>query len=305
MIARCMLALLVTVAQSVLSGSTPPASAQTPALNGPYLGQDPPGLVPSVFAPDFVSTDAHEFSCAFSPDAKEFYFARGTGPNNIKEIMVTRLSKNGWTVPEPALPMFNGESFEPRVTPDGKQLFFMGFEPLPGGGRPPINMYCAERVADRLENVRALGEPFNPMKSMFVSFAANGTIYTTDPETKGCDIARSRLVDGVYQKYENLGVPINTDKPEVYPFVAPDESYVLYCQMAGQGPDSAKLMASFRQKDGSWGVPAAVELGMKAGAPTVSPDGKYLFFVSGKPGQGDIYWVDFEVVRKAADSGQK
>jgi hypothetical protein len=33
---------------------------------------------------------------------------------------------------------------------------------------------------------------------------------------------------------------------------------------------------------------------MPAGVPCVSPDGKYLFFVAGRP--GDIHWVDMEVV---------
>lgn len=298
------MAILLALAQI---GSAEPAqseSTKTPILKGPYLGQQPPGLVPVVFAPGFVSTDSgHEFSCTFSPDGKEFYFARGTGQGNVKEIMVTRLRENGWIVPESALPEFPGESFEPRVTPDGKQLFFMGFEPKPGQGMPPLNMYCADRVAGSLKNVKPLGEPFNPMNSMSVSFTADGSIYTTDTKTGGNDIARSRLVNGSYQEYENLGAPINTENMEIYPFVAPDESYLIYGSMTqAQGPSSSRLMVSFKQADGTWGTPKAIELGMRAGTPTVSPDGKYLFFVSGKPRQGDIYWVDFEVVRKAANS---
>ena len=301
------MAVLLILAQI---GSAEPAQsefAKTPELKGPYLGQQPPGLVPTVFAPGFVSTDSgHEFSCTFTPDGKEFYFARGTGPGNIKDILVTRLTDQGWTVPVSILPKFRGEAFEPRVTPDGKQLFFMGFEPKPGQGMPPINMYCGDRAADTLANVKPLGEPFNPMKSMFISFTSDGTIYTTDTKSNGNDIARSRCLGGVYQNYENLGAPINTENLEMYPFVAPDESYLLYTSMiAGRGPASAKLMVSFKQKDGSWGVPVVVELGMRAGSPTVSPDGKYLFFVSGEQRKGDIYWVDFEVVRKAAGSAKK
>ena len=155
-------------------------------------------------------------------------------------------------------------------------------------------------------NVRTLGAPFNPMNSMYVSFAANGTIYTTDPRTNGADIARSRVVDGAYQQYENLGSPINGENPDVYPFIAPDEGYLIFNRVArGQGPSSEKLMVSFKQPDGSWGIPGEIQLGMSAGCPTVSPDGKYLFFVSGEQRKGDIYWVDFEVVRKAAGSAKR
>ena len=47
-----------------------------PKLAGPFLGQKPPGNIPEIFAPGIISTEAHEFSCCFSPDGKEFYFTR-------------------------------------------------------------------------------------------------------------------------------------------------------------------------------------------------------------------------------------
>jgi hypothetical protein len=46
-------------------------------LKGPYLGQKPPGMMPELFAPGFVSTESHrEYSCTFIPDGKEFHFGR-------------------------------------------------------------------------------------------------------------------------------------------------------------------------------------------------------------------------------------
>jgi len=52
--------------------------------------------------------------------------------------------------------------------------------------------------------------------------------------------------------------------------------------------------------DGSWGEPKAIDLGMTAGAPTVSPDGRFLFFSGGKPPAGDIYWVSASVLGAGA-----
>ena len=44
-----------------------------PILKGPYLGQEPPGLKPEIFAPGIISTKKFkEFSGTFSPDGKEY-----------------------------------------------------------------------------------------------------------------------------------------------------------------------------------------------------------------------------------------
>lgn len=49
---------------------------ELPRLTGPYLGQKPPGLIPELFAPGIVSTDALEIEGVFSPNMDEFYFVR-------------------------------------------------------------------------------------------------------------------------------------------------------------------------------------------------------------------------------------
>jgi len=48
-------------------------------LEGPYLGQKPPGLIPELFAPDLLQTEHREVEVAFTPDLKEFYFRRRGG----------------------------------------------------------------------------------------------------------------------------------------------------------------------------------------------------------------------------------
>ena len=39
---------------------------ELPILQGPYLGQKPPGLTPEVFAPGIVSTEHHEWGAIFN-----------------------------------------------------------------------------------------------------------------------------------------------------------------------------------------------------------------------------------------------
>lgn len=67
------------------------------------------------------------------------------------------------------------------------------------------------------------------------------------------------------------------------------------------GPEG--LFVSFRTPEGTWTESRAINLGMQAGTPAVSPDGKYLFFTAGERGKSDIYWVDGKVFKALKPGG--
>jgi len=268
---------------------------------GPYLGQKSPGMTPVVFAAGFVSSDEHEFAPSFSPDGTEFYFSRGVGQYRTKSVMVTRQRDGVWSEPEKAL-AFDAENFEGRVHPGGQRIFFMGFNTVPEKERPDLDMFFAERAGDGWGKPERLGAPFNPGAAMYISFEYDGTLYTTGVGRGG--IVRSRFSDGRFSDYELLGPPVSTeDAQQAYPFVAPDGSYLIFNEMGGTRSGESSMMVTFKQKDGSWTEPEEIPLGMRAGTASVSPDGKYLFFTAGRP--GDIYWVDadiFKNLRRTADA---
>ena len=62
---------LVLIVLFACSDPETPVSAvdagEFPSLTGPYLGQEPPGQEPELFAPGLVSTGAQELSICFSP----------------------------------------------------------------------------------------------------------------------------------------------------------------------------------------------------------------------------------------------
>ena len=64
--------------------------ANHPALEGPYLGQKPPGLIPELFAPDIIQTEHREAEAAFTPDLKEFYFRRRGGKYKNNTLVVIK-----------------------------------------------------------------------------------------------------------------------------------------------------------------------------------------------------------------------
>jgi Tol biopolymer transport system component len=120
----------------------------------------------------------------------------------------------------------------------------------------------------------------------------------------GCDVLpgrySGRLVNGKYSKPENVGETINTELSESAPFIAPDESYLIFGKEA-QGDRTVKsgLYIAFRDADGKWTKPTYMGDEINSGgaaSPYVSPDGRYLFFNSGRNGNYDVYWADAKII---------
>lgn len=283
----------------VLSAAASGRSAQA-RPSGPYLGQAPPGATPQVFAPGLVSTAAHEFSCSFTPDGKEFYFTRMDPKRRLNLIYVTKCVDGTWTDPEVVPFVQNRMSFEPRVTPDGSRLYFTWEKPVPGQEGFGMNIWYVERKGEGWGNPVNPGRFLNPDKAMCVSVTLDGTLYTSDisggPGTEG--IAAAKLVDGKYKSLDRLPAPVNVGAQDMYPYVAPDESYLIFASRRPSPRSSSGLFVSFRNPDGAWGEPRPIDLGIPAGLPYVSPDGKYLFFTAGERGKSDIYWVEAGFLRE-------
>ena len=296
-----------------LSLALAPAAGTRPAQADfkPYLGQTPPGATPQVFAPGIISTDAHEFSCSMTPDGKEFYFTRSGPGRGENLIFVMKWAEGGWTKPEP-LPFLEGRmAFEPGVTPDGNLMYFTWNKPVPGQEGPPMNIWCVGRTESGWSKPFNPGPFLNPNKAMFVTATLDGTIYTTDISggPAGTVIAVARIADGKYEALKRLPAPVNVGAQDMYPHIAPDESYLVFESRRMSPPPGSGLFVSFRNPDGTWGDPRAIDLGgLRGGLPFVSPDGKYLFFTAGERGKSDIYWVEARFLEDrttpAAKAGQ-
>ncbi|MFC1724439.1 ankyrin repeat domain-containing protein [candidate division KSB1 bacterium] len=262
---------------------------------GDYLGQDPPGTVPEIFAPGIVSTDGFEFAITFTPDGNEFYFTRRNGEKHLptNTIIYSRRKNGKWI--EPEIAPFSGKyfDFEPHISPDGKKLYFGTMRPVKEGEQPQgMRQWCFERAGSEWTNLKPLGPPFDNIHAMYVTTADNGNIYFT-----GQGITVSRFENGKYQEPERLGKRINFIQYTAHPFIAPDESYIIY---DGQ-PDSPfdfkdYFYISFKQKNGSWSdvvnLSEKCNLGTGLMCASISPDGKYLFYSQG----GNIYWVSAKII---------
>lgn len=302
------LTLLLAVATTCsLLSSVSHCDSDWPQLNGPYLGQNPPGMTAEIFAPGIISTDGSEINSVFSPEGNEFYFTTWT-PEAGTKVMVTRLTNGLWTKPEAASFSTHPTDVDPAFSQDGKKLFFSSRRPRPGETEPReagFDLWFVERSAAGWGEAQYLGPVVNSGKSQVYSTATqDGALYFQSVRKGGygkADIYRSQLVDGVYQAPENLGLVINSENYEGDVYIARDESYLVVSINGRQDSfGGADLYISFRSPDDSWtplkNLGRAVNSDKRDFCPMVSPDDRYLFFSSKRAGEGDIFWVDAGVI---------
>ncbi|MEM7549437.1 MAG: hypothetical protein AAF363_07180 [Bacteroidota bacterium] len=253
-----------------------------PPLEDRYFGQKPPGLTPEVFAPGIVSTEHHEWGVLFSSDMKEVYFSRRNNQSGKDTHFVFKYENNRWHESE-AEPGVRGS-----FSPDGKTRF-------------SANKY-RERTDEGWSEPKSLGPAFEDFDIMRLTTSSKGTYVFDEYAKDGNFVLRySRLINGVREAPKLFSKEINTGKWNFHPFIAPDESYILWDSKRDDGYGGYDIYVSFRQENGSWGT--AINLGDKVNTSTnqrggyVTPDGKYLsFFAYDSKGKGDVFWVDAQII---------
>lgn len=260
------------------------ASDTTIQLEGPYLGQTPPSSIPLPFAPGIVTSEHFEYGGVFSPDMREFYLMRNGGKYESPTIVVFESKNDIWQ--ESVVESRGGQPF---IAPDGQTMH--------------LGLYFRERHETGWSERKSLGHPFADYRIMRLTASSQGTFVFDEVGNDGDGIIRySRLIDGQRQAPRPLSDKINSGTWNAHPFIAPDESYLLWDGKRDTGYGDSDIYISFRQEDGSWG--AAINLGNKINTPSwdasasVTPDGKFLFFHrETSPGNLDIYWVDAQIIQ--------
>tara|TARA_R110002096_G_scaffold426421_1_gene636117 strand:- start:3613 stop:4479 length:867 start_codon:yes stop_codon:yes gene_type:complete len=274
---------IILVLTFLAVGGRSQAQDDIPIPDGPYLGQEPPGLTPKVFAPGIVSTEHYEFSGTFTPDMNEFYLIRKGGKYEKYSLVVFKSQNDQWreSIASPSVG-------RPSISPDGK-IIHLGKRYL-------------ERTEAGLSEVKSLGSHFEDIHVMRLTSSSKGTYVFDEEGTDGDGVIRySRLIDGKREEPRPLSKEINTGTWNAHPFIAPDESYIMWDGRRDSGYGDSDIYISFRQQDGSWGE--AINLGDKINtdvwdaSASVTPDGKYLFFHRQlSPGNLTIYWVDAQII---------
>ena len=135
----------------------------------------------------------------------------------------------------------------------------------------------------------------------------------------------SKFNEGKYHPRVKIKIDIKSDVNIGSPFIAPDESYLLFQGNIPGGFGGNDIYISFLNKNGFWKAPINLGAGINSKSseigPRVSFDGKYLFFDSNKGydeemlkgksyreflnylkspenGYGTLYWVNMTIINK-------
>ncbi len=307
-----------------------------PILTGPYLGQEPPGLIPEIFAPGIISTELHDDAAPiFTPDQNEVFF-RVIGNINGRAsaaIFHMKIDKGIWTHPQIASFVARDTNLlgegKMALSPDGRRLYFSSMRPENQYDEDyDMNIWYVDKTAKGWSDPVELGRIINSdQNEMVSSVGIDGTLYL-DVESTGkqwyCNSYFSRFVDGEFIAPVRMDSTLTSIHFAGDFIMSHDQSYIIISAVSEKGfPD---LFVSFKNAEGKWGNP--INLGEKVNSNKVdkfagfSPDGKYLFFVSRRDnpnknpkrlwqvdyfngeqqkGGADIYWVDAKIIEELQD----
>jgi hypothetical protein len=198
----------------------------------------------------------------------------------------------------------------PYFSPDDHRIYFNNKSNSPGFVEKQGNRWSESKNLDLVARFPELKYAF------FSTIALNGTIYFmgySEGQWNNAGIYRAELINGVYARPELLPPGINTpgEIRNWTPFIAPDESYLIFCSTRGLPKnDQGDLYICFRQPYGSWTDPvsfgAPINTDQMERFSAVSPDGRYLFFTRDTPGYDeDVYWVSAKIIDRLREKNKK
>jgi hypothetical protein len=273
-----------------------------------YFGQTPPGDSAVVFAHGIVSlTDRRETSIAFSPNVDECFISVWAAHDSSARIFWTKRIGNEWTHQiEAPFSVSHHFTSRPFFSLDGNKLYFHYANYT---GPEPYNIWMVERTSNDWGEPKHLPSPINSdYRDGSYSETADGTAYFTSNRPGGYDekndLWRTRQIPGQALQVENLGAIVNSNAWDADSYISPDGSYLIFSSARPGGIGGySNLYITFKTGYAEWTKPINMErdnngINIKNSrgscGPTVSPDGKFLFFSQ----TGDIYWVSTNVINK-------
>ncbi|PCJ82509.1 MAG: hypothetical protein COA49_00120 [Bacteroidetes bacterium] len=269
-----------------------------------YIETIKPDTIPKVFAPNFISKrDVSEFGSVFSKNGKEFYF--GVNNNNKSEIRYSQLKNGTWTTPVALITHKEYGYNDPFLSSSENKLFYISN--MPRNERDTIqdhDIWYSKKINGKWSKPINAGENINSDKNeYYMSFTSNDKMYFSSNKNAEVnrdhdfDIYASVFENGEFQKPIRMSDSINSRRYEADVFIAPDESYMIYCAALKDGYGKGDLYISFKDENsGVWSksqnMGPSINTEKHELCPFVTWDGEYFFYTSNE----DIYWVSSKII---------
>jgi len=188
---------------------------------------------------------------------------------------------------------------DPNESSD-EELTYLGLE-IPGSVpevfAPGLVSTFRERTANGWSDLKSLGAAFDKFEIMRLTASRDGT-YVFDERKEAGLLRYSRLVDGQREAPVAFGREINQGTFTAHPFIAEDESYLIFDSKREEGFGDSDLYISFSDNDGNWGP--AINLGSEINTEfedifgSVTADGEFFIYstINLEAPSANIYWID-------------
>ncbi len=274
-------------------------------LEAPYFGQTPPGLSPKIFAPETISAEMDLHSCpSFSKDG-EIVFWKTMNRKQLDGIYYSKFENNYWIKPQRASFIETDQNYTNDVPllRNNDTLFFLSDRQYNGTHKKRI--WFTIKNGDLWEQPKCFDsfEPTDVNLHWQFTFSEKGNIYFTGIKNNGIgmyDLFVAYRVGNEY-KIEILPEPINSKNSDICPYIAPDESYLIFASSEREnGYGKTDLYICFKDSNNVWRNP--INMGPEINSSgqefcsLVSLDGKFLFYTSNRSGINSAYWISTKII---------
>lgn len=269
--------------------------SHTSITEASYFGQEPPGMIAEIFAPGVVSLEGrYEHGISFSPDFDEMYFS-AEQEDGDPDIYFSKREGKKWTSIKVADFTKGKKAAEmhPFVGLNDKRIYFVAFD----------SIFSDEKVwsVDRFEHgwgeAKPMDSPINDDFVFYPNTAKNGDLFYFNIAKR--KMYNSPNVNGNYPEVQEMEIEFG-----VHGFISPSQDYMVVNSRNkedAQRKDS-DIYVYFKKEDGTWSK--AINLGDSVNTtfpetcPSITPDGKYLFFgrYNEEGGLSNFYWVSTAVI---------
>lgn len=266
-----------------------------------YLDPSPaPNTAVSFAKGDISTAGVREGNLVFSPNGQSLLFVivdSILGP----QIYQRDFEGDRWSTAERVSFSNEGENYEPFFTQNGKSVYFVSNRST--GQQWNGRIWRVERQGQVWGEPEMLLIPVETDKGLwFPSVTKGGLVYFSayldKPENYGkSDIYSFNPTSG---EISNVS-PLNTEFEEWDPFIAPDESYMIFASDRTGGFGAVDHYISFKNK-GTWETPLNMGSTINSQAydvaAKVTPDQKFILFDRPLKHDQDIYWIKADLIEE-------